>query len=269
MALSVSLAPRHSFWLDLEIMCTRSPYFMLVLAGLLIFSLSSWAAAPDYSSELVAISGGMFSMGSENGDADERPIHTVTVKSFQMARTEVTIGWYLRCMADGACSEPSWWKKGYFEESNDTLHTNQRMNLPITGISWQQAFAFCQWLGPEYTLPTEAEWEYAAGGASHWIYPWGNDAKLDPVPNRLYEKLTPVATHKALSFGLYDMEGHVWEWALDCYDALGPGNTCERRVAKGGSWSEHVWNLRVANKSFGSSDDGYKGLGFRVVRHVP
>jgi len=235
----------------------------------LFFAVAYAFAAPDYSAELVYIPGGSFSMGSENGDADERPVRTIEVKPFQMARTEVTIAWYLRCMADGACSAPTWWNVGYFEETSKQLSTEQRMNLPITGISWEQAYEFCRWLGIGYTLPTQAEWEFAAGGANHWTYPWGDDPKLDPLQNRLHDKLTPVAVHAALSFGLYDMEGHVWEWALDCYDELGPGNTCERRVAKGGSWSEHIWNLRVANKSFGLSNEGYKGLGFRVVRHVP
>jgi len=205
-------------------------------------------------------------MGSENGDDDERPVREVAVDSFQMGRTEVTVGWYLRCMADGACSPPAWWTTGYYEETAILPDEASRMKLPITGVSWNQANAFCRWLGDGYALPSEAQWEYATGGSKGWIYPWGNDSRFSLAQRRL-RRLAPTGSSTPAAYGLLDI-GNVWEWTLDCYDAVSTEFPCSRRVAKGGSWSEHLWNLRVANKSFGLSTLGYKGLGFRVVRHV-
>lgn len=237
------------------------------LASMIICLVATSFSEPDYRVELVSIPGGVFRMGSENGDVDERPVRDVSVDSFQMGKVEVTIGWYLRCMADGACSPPAWWTTGYFEETVSLPDNRSRMDLPVTGVSWNQANDFCRWLGKEFDLPSQAQWEYAAGGAKGLVYPWGNDPDGNPSRKKRH-RLTPAATAPPASFGLFDMEGNAWEWTRDCYDAVRKGDSCSRRVAKGGSWSEHVWNLRVANKSFGLADQGYKGLGFRVVRNA-
>ncbi len=234
-------------------------------------STSALAAGEDrFASELVKITGATFRMGSSDGDLDERPLRSVTVPDFEMSRTEVTLGWYLRCMADSICEAPSWWSIGYFEDVPTHLTPAQRSQLPVTGISWRQAKLFCQWLGAGYALPSEAEWEYAAGAGKNRKYPWGDDEKnrFQGVRPRY---LPSTGNGLANPFGLYDF-GLVWEWVDDCYES---GNhesrkdgACPHRVTKGGSWTELIWNLRVANKSYGLEDEGYKGLGFRVVRHV-
>ena len=219
---------------------------------------------------LVPITGGTFQMGSVDGDRDERPVRTVTVKDFSIGSTEVTVAWYLRCMADGACEPPTWWSLGYFEEILPGLTAAERMQLPVTGISWRQAKAFCKWLGPGYDLPTEAEWEYAASAGKNWKYPWGESPKDRYKGTGVQRQLTPVASFTASPLGLFDLGGGVWEWVDDCYkpEPGGKGG-CLTRVTKGGSWSDHTWNLRVANKSFGLESEGFKGLGFRVVYHAP
>ncbi len=240
------------------------------LLWLLAMSFYCAAASPgDYHAEMVLIPRGSFRMGSEIGNRDERPMKTVTVDSFHMGRHEVTLAWYLRCMADGVCKAPSWWSIGYFEDVPPHLTSQAEMSLPITGVSWQQAQAFCQWLGAGFTLPTEAEWEYAAGSGQSWIYPWGQNPKERFATSPKPKYLEPVAAHSPNALGLFDMGGHVWEWVLDCYEEENKSRTCLRRMSKGGSWSDHVWNLRVANKSFGFETQGYKGLGFRVVYHAP
>jgi formylglycine-generating enzyme required for sulfatase activity len=228
-------------------------------------------------------------MGSVDGDRDERPVREVSVRDFSLGRSEVTVGWYLRCMADSACEVPSWWNQGYFEEEGPaTLSRAERMRLPVTGISWRQAKDFCRWLGPGYDLPTEAEWEYAAGAGRNWKYPWGNDPQDRYKETGPQRHLTPAGSYPAGPLGLFDVGGGVWEWVDDCYKwesrsgskgeskaaSAGEGartveKTCATRVTKGGSWSDHTWNLRVANKSFGLESEGYKGLGFRVVYHAP
>ena len=234
--------------------------YLLVLAGMVL------AGENHYASELVKIPGGSFQMGSQDGNRDERPAHSVIAKDFSMGRDEVTLGWYMRCMADSVCEAPSWWSIGYFEDVHGKLTPEERSNLPITGISWRQAQLFCRWLGSGYSLPTEAEWEYAAGAAKNWKYPWGDDGKKRFAGIRP-RFLTPVASTPANPLGLYDF-GKVWEWVNDCYESLA-SDDCRHRITKGGSWSELIWNLRVANKSYGLEDEGYKGLGFRVVYHAP
>lgn len=216
--------------------------------------------------QFATIPSGSFQKGSLEGNADEKPVQTVFVREFEISTTEITISDYLRCMADGICEAPTWWQQGYFETVSDSLSNTKKMQIPITGINWKQAMAFCSWLGPEYRLPTEAEWEYAAGGARGFKYPWGND----PDRHIQFESfhLNPVASHVPNTFGLFDMEGNAWEWTYDCYDALESDGSCKRHVTKGGSWSEHIWNLRVANKSYGLTNLGYKTLGFRVVRNA-
>ena len=230
--------------------------------------------AVNYAPELVFIPGGAFKMGSVEGNKDERPVREVTVRDFYMGSTEVTVGWYLRCMADSACEPPTWWSSGYFEDVPTHLTTAEHMRLPISGINWRQAKAFCRWLGPGYDLPSEAEWEYAAGAGKSWKYPWGHegeDRRRVLGPQKL---LMPSPSSPASPLGLYDLASGVWEWVEDCYEyrkneSGEKGKPCKTRVTKGGSWSEHTWNLRVANKSFGLESEGYKGLGFRVVYHAP
>lgn len=243
---------------------------------MLSICLMAWlaaASAPDdpsdprgYASEMVPVPAGSFKMGSLVGAADERPVREVAVDGFGMARRDVTVAWYLRCMADAACGPPTWWGIGYFETRVRAATPQEAMALPITGVSWRQARAFCAWLGPGYSLPSEAEWEYAAGAGRGWAYPWGDAAsgRAAMSPPRNY--LSPAGSGPPNPLGLRDFGSSVWEWVQDCY-AAGAGGECAQRVTKGGSWSEHLWNLRVANRSFGFEDQGYKGLGFRVVNH--
>ena len=241
----------------------------LLMAALVSAAMAAGAEDPrGYAAGMAEIPAGSFRMGSEIGPADELPVRTVPVAAFSMGRTEVTLAWYLRCMADGACEPPSWWRNGYSETRNLPATPAAAMALPATGVSWLQAKAFCAWLGEGYDLPSEAEWEYAAGAGKGWIYPWGDRAedRFAKVTQKKY--LEPVASGEGSPLGLYDLGGSVWEWTLDCYEKPGADGHCPHRVSKGGSWSEHIWNLRVANRSYGFEDVGYKGVGFRVVRHA-
>ena len=96
-----------------------------------------------------------------------------------------------------------------------------------------------------------------------WKYPWGDHEK-DRFQGVRPRFLTPTATVPANPLGIYDL-GRVWEWVEDCYEAGGK-STCVHRITKGGSWSELIWNLRVANKSHGLEDEGYRGW---VPRDAP
>lgn len=122
-------------------------------------------------------------------------------------------------------------------------------NMPVTGITWNAAQAYCEW--NDKRLPTEAEWEYAARGVQNFLYPWGDGQTInDSIPANVLEGmgLHDVGSFEdgVSPFGAYDMAGNAWEWVSDWYAAdyyansesdnpLGP-NSGEQRVVRGGSY---------------------------------
>jgi formylglycine-generating enzyme required for sulfatase activity len=171
-------------------------------------------------------------------------------------------------------------------------------------VSWNDATAYCQWLsqktGKTYRLPTEAEWEYAAGnGAKHYKYSWGSYVPsgsenvgnvADETSHPKYGKWTntgfdgyrdgyffaaPVGSFQPNELGLYDMTGNVWEWCNDWYDKnyysnspgsnpKGPSSGSDR-VRRGGSWNNSAANSRVAYRSNDTPDYRSASMGFRLV----
>ena len=154
--------------------------------------------------EMVSIPAGSFQMGSNSGDFDEKPAHSVVIKSFKLASTETTQQLWLNVMGENASR---------FNGSN----------RPVEGISWNDVQEFIAVLnkatGQVYRLPTEAEWEYAARSGTTTNYHWGNVAsKRKANFNASYkEGTTNVKSYKANNWGLYDMHGNVWELVQDCY----------------------------------------------------
>jgi len=102
-------------------------------------------------------------MGEEDGLQDARPLHRVHLSSYWFDKYEVTNGQYRQCVEGGGCTPP---------KDRLTFDDPQRVQYPVTNITWNQARSFCQWQGKR--LPTEAEWEKAARGADGRIFPWGD-----------------------------------------------------------------------------------------------
>ena len=214
----------------------------------------------------IKIKSGRFKMGSNDGDSDEKPVHSVRVKAFLMSETEVTVGQYRKCVEAGRCEVPS---SCTFGNPIWTSSPSGKEDHPINCVDWGQARTFAVWAGGD--LPTEAQWEYAARGGERYKYAGSND------PDRVawYTKNTndsgtrSVKTKKPNAYGLYDMSGNVWEWTLDEYhsdyngapnkaeESWGLTPTCKqmcdkgssRRVDRGGSWYYNAGNLRVANRT--------------------
>ena len=214
----------------------------------------------------VRIAGGSFSMGS--GNWEEGPTHSVTIKSFQLARTLVTNKQYQACVHAGACTPP--------DNYGDNFKGD---NQPVVGVDWNQAKAFSEWAGGR--LPSESEWEYAARSAGKdWKYPWGDEAATceRAVISGCGKATAPVCSKPAgnTQQGLCDMVGNAWEWVQDWYHrsydgAPADGSAWENpagtfRVFRGGAWSFDAEYERSADR--GGSPPGNRGyfLGFRPAR---
>ena len=164
--------------------------------------------------EMVVISPGEFIMGDDKGDRSEKPAHKVRISQpFAIGKYEVTVAQWKACVKAGACKKVS-----------DKIMSSD--NVPVRDVSWGDATDYVAWLskitGKAYRLPTESEWEYANRAGSRTTYWWGDQM----VPGKAYckdcgsawdQKLpAEVGSFEPNPFGLYDMNGNVWEWVDDC-----------------------------------------------------
>jgi len=198
--------------------------------------------------EWVTIPGGSFMMGAKDCSRAQ-PVHRVKVKTFEIAKTEVTVQQYKACVDAGACTAPG---MGAFCNSGKA----GRENHPVNCVTWDQAKVFAQWVGGR--LPTEAEWEYAARSAGkNWKYPWGNEdascerANIPAFPLGCVGGTAPVCSKPAgnTEQGLCDMAGNVWEWVQDVFH-----ETYKGAPADGSAWESPTGPFR-ANRGGSCCDD--------------
>jgi formylglycine-generating enzyme required for sulfatase activity len=224
---------------------------------------------------LVSISPGTFTMGSTAGDASERPPHAVAISApYAIGKTEVTLEQWNACADAGACPR--------------IANEGAAKGSPIRDVSWDDAQAYVKWLskttGKSYRLPTEAEWEYAARGGTATPYWWGTQMKKGNADcKECGEPWSNAAPAKAASFapnpyGLYDMNGSVWEWVADCWHNSYKGApadgrawdepNCRMRVIRGGSWRNGA-SYMLSSTRF-KYDAGVRDgeNGFRVARDL-
>ncbi len=235
--------------------------------------------------EEIFVQGGVFRMGSESGDSDEKPVHSVTVSSFWMMKNEVT-------------------QRDYSALTGTNPSRFKGDDLPVERVSWFDAVAYANRLSerdglkPAYRisgtsvewdrsadgwrLPTEAEWEYAARGGNQsrgHMYAGGNDLGnvgwfTDNTGGK-FGNTFPAGKKAANELGLYDLSGNVWEWCWDWYGSYSgdaqnnpSGAVSERsRVIRGGSWNSGASNARSANRDHLTPDDRTIFQGFRLVRN--
>ncbi len=211
-------------------------------------------------------------MGS-NDNNDEKPPHSVSIKSFALGKYEVTQGQWKTVMG-----------------SNPSRFASCGENCPVENVSWDDIQQYIKKLnassGQQYRLPSEAEWEYAARAGTTTQYAWGdsigkNNANCNGCGSEWDNKTTaPVGRFNANAFGLYDMHGNVWEWVQDCWHddykgAPGDGSawtsSCSenRRVLRGGSWDYGPAILRSASRGRDTPDSRDGNIGFRLARTAP
>ena len=232
----------------------------------------------------VLVRAGTFTMGSNDGAADEQPVHEAGLNAYYVSVTEVTNAQY---------------------EAFDPKHRRARGrrakgdNHPVTNVSYDDALAFCAWLSAkeEVTcdLPTEAEWEYAARGPDARTYPWGGEPPGGRGAYRCnfgmrarkgwgrdgFVYAAPVGSFRkwASPFGCLDMAGNASEWCLDWYDSdyyarspaadpAGPDEEGLLRVIRGGSWKSDARAVRSSARSGANPETTSPTIGFRVVREA-
>ena len=220
--------------------------------------------------DLVYVRGGSFEMGSEKGESDEKPMHTITLSNYFIGKYEVTVGQFRKFIAATGYKTSadinggsylwngSQWKlQPGINWEYDALgfkRPETEENHPVIHVSWTDALEYTKWLssvtGKAFRLPTEAEWEFAArGGMSSNGYTFAGSNDINQVAWSLDNKSNqtfPVGKKQPNELGIYDMTGNVWEWCNDWYDAdyyakspstnpLGSKSGLFK-VIRGGSW---------------------------------
>jgi formylglycine-generating enzyme required for sulfatase activity len=218
--------------------------------------------------EMLPVAAGSFTMGSETGDGDEKPVHNVEItKPYWLGKYEVTQAQWAAVMR----TSPSYFKGAQF---------------PVEQVSWHDAVEYCAKLtnqeraagrlpaGYRYTLPTEAQWEYTCRAGTTGNYGGsGNLNEMGWYGDNSGNKTHDVGGKSPNAWGFYDMHGNVWEWCADrkgsypsgsVTDPTGP-NAGSLRVLRGGSWIRSSHYCRSAYRYFDDPGGRYYNLGFRVA----
>ena len=229
---------------------------------------------PDLGLELIWMNPGEFTMGSPSSEAgrqkDETQHQVRISKGYWLGKYEVTQGEWESIMG-----------------SNPSKFKNAGARAPVEQVSWEEAMSFCKKLTErerragrlpanlEYSLPKEAEWEYAcrAGTTGYYAGSYSSIPSLGWYSGNSGSKTHPVGEKSPNAWGLYDMHGNVWEWCLDWYgdypsgsvtDPKGPSSG-SYRVNRGGSWFGRARYCRSAVRARNAPSYRVSYLGFRLA----
>lgn len=253
--------------------------------------------------EFVTVDGGTFTMGNNNGNADEGPEHEVKVNSFQISTIEITFNQFVDFINNNlpdyddysysgeggevhsywhSLSEPNIIK--YSDEKKFYFASSSEVDNPYCSaskITWHGAKAFCEWVGGR--LPTEAEWEFAAkGGVLSKGFKYSGSDFLDEVAWHAGNSDSSIhmgGLKTPNELGIYDMTGNVAEHCIDSYSPsfystsplIDPVNTeySVTSVLRGGSWDVDDFTIFLnTTRSYNSKYLSDQRMGFRVVKDI-
>ncbi|MFQ5615559.1 MAG: formylglycine-generating enzyme family protein, partial [Anaerolineales bacterium] len=292
-----------------------------------------WALplTPDVPLDLVRVPAGVFAMGSPNNDPDawdeEKPQHLIHLGSYWIGKHPVTVvqfAAFVDATSYRTTAEKlgtggiwtgsgwdevkgiTWWRPQPRSDGRSQAIVTRKAEHPVTVVSWHDAVAFCRWMGSltgqQVRLPTEAEWEKAARGASPTLgkgqrWPWGNalpdpdrcnfgEHIKDTTPVGKYSVIKPVSAGRNRRgshgdpapaggdspYGCTDMAGNVWEWTSTLFkdypyregDGREDPDTGDPRVVRGGSFGDDYRDVRCAVRLPSLPDSRHHRGGFRV-----
>jgi eukaryotic-like serine/threonine-protein kinase len=213
---------------------------------------NTWSKA-----HMVWVKAGTFTMGSIDGQDDEKPMHRATIRGFYLDEAEVTQEEFFRVMG----KNPSYFKNC--------------PACPVENVTWHDARKYCEKIGKR--LPREEEWEYACRAGSATKYPWGenSDGKYAWYHENADFKTHPVKNKVPNAWALSDMSGNVWEWCDDKWrpypgsdkgNSDGPTSSSQSRVIRGGAWDKSDFVLRSSARGRFNPDERSNNIGFRCAR---
>jgi len=226
---------------------------------------------------MVMVPAGSYEMGSSGSTrfTEERPRHKVTLKKFAISKYEVTASDYEKFATATGKKIP------------DNLYLDKETH-PVIYVSWDDAYYYAKWLseqtGHKYSLPSEAQWEYAASTGKKSPFWWGYEEE----PGRAHcfgcgsgfdpRKPTSIGSFSPNAFGIYDTAGNIAEWNQDCWHedyngaptdgSVWEGGDCSYRVVRGGSYISPPNSLRSQKRDKYKSEKTYDHIGIRIVREL-
>lgn len=230
---------------------------------------------------MIAIPGGQYFRGSNQGNRDESPRHQVYVNDFSLDIHPVTNEQFILFLEymggekDAEYHDLIRLKDSRINRAAGKLSIEPGYEKhPVVGVTWYGAAGYATWVGKR--LPTEAEWEIAAAGTSVGPFPTGENIEKHEA-NFFSSETTPVMSYPTQSFGLYDMVGNVYEWCHDWYSynyyetsAIEPNNPKGPmqgvyRVLRGGCWKSLKDDLRISHRHRNNPGTVNGTYGFRCA----
>ena len=241
----------------------------LLLSIFLLFFKSVYSEEPEYKNitdSMVTIPAGKFKMGcNQFGPMHGAPEHFVYVDDFWIDRFEITNNKYEEIIPDHKLRRS---KLSHCDE------------CPVTNISWYAAIDYCYLIGK--TLPSEAQWEKAAGSGDGCSFTWGYGFDSDKKKGRgglqMSDKSISVGSYPPNDYGIYDMSGNVWEWVLDwmapypeselLINPIGPSKGI-MKVRRGGAYSDDVKAMTTGYRDWSHpSSRFFSDIGFRCALNI-
>ncbi len=258
-------------------------YTSLLLALFLLYATPVKALEATDIGQMIKIPEGPFIMGSSAEDVewaalkffseslewyqDEMPQQEVVLTTYYIDKYETTVGQYRPFIKSTRRLSPRYWQSEKF---------NAEIDHPVVGVSWEDARAYCDWVGKR--LPTEAEWEKAARGDQGLRYPWGDEPEEMRLNARgkdavRYTSAVGSFPEGKSPYGVMDMSGNVWEWTSDWYLPY-PDNQTENdmygeqfKIIRGGSWNANLDLARTTVRGKSLPDQQQNSVGFRCARN--